>query len=149
MIDQVKTLIEENRLLENGDRIIVALSGGADSVTLLHVLYSFKELYHIELQAAHLNHGIRGEEADRDERFVRRLCADLGVELHVRSQDIPAMARERGESLELCGREARYVFFADLSERYDAKIATAHTLSDHAETVLMHLIRGAGAWREP
>lgn len=144
MNKKVTAFIEENRLLENGDAVIVALSGGSDSVTLLHIFYSLIELYGLRLQAAHLNHGIRGEEARRDEDFVTELCGSMGIPLHVQHADIPAMAHERGESLELCGREARYRFFDELSAEHGAKIATAHTLSDNAETVLWNLVRGAG-----
>ncbi len=144
MNKKVTAFIDDNRLLENGDTVIVALSGGADSVTLLHILNSVKELYNLTLRAAHLNHGIREEEADRDEDFVRKLCESMGVPLDVRREDIPAIAKECGKSEELCGREARYAFFDALSEQYGAKIATAHNRDDHAETVLWNLVRGAG-----
>ncbi len=144
MNKKITAFIEENRLIENGDTVIVALSGGADSVTLLHILCSEKEKYDLTIRAAHLNHGIRGEEADRDERFVGELCEGLGIPLDVRRADIPATARERGISEELCGREARYAFFAELSEAYGARVATAHNRDDNAETVLWNLIRGAG-----
>ena len=144
MNKKVTAFIEDNRLLENGDTVIVALSGGADSVTLLHILNSIKELYNLTLRAAHLNHGIRGEEADRDEDFVRKLCESMGVPLDVRREDIPAIAKESGKSEELCGREVRYAFFDALCEQYGAKIATAHNRDDHAETVLWNLVRGAG-----
>ena len=144
MIKKVTAFIEENRLLQNGDTVIAALSGGMDSVTLLHIFNSIKELYNIKLHAAHLNHGIREEEADRDEAFVRDLCEEWGIPLHVRRADIPKMARESGKSEELCGREARYAFFGELAEAYGAKIATAHNLDDNAETVLWNLVRGSG-----
>lgn len=144
MIKKVTAFIEENRLLNNGDTVIVGLSGGMDSVTLLHILYSIKELYNLELHAAHLNHGIRGEEADRDEAFVRALCEGMGVPLQVRRMNIPALSEESGKSEELCGREARYAFFDELSAKYGAKIATAHNRDDNAETVLWNLVRGSG-----
>ena len=144
MIKKVTAFIDENRLLNNGDAVIVALSGGMDSVTLLHILYSVKELYNLNLHAAHLNHGIRGEEADRDEAFVRELCEGMGVPLHVRRADILAIAEKSGKSEELCGREARYAFFDELSAKYSAKIATAHNRDDNAETVLWNLVRGSG-----
>lgn len=144
MNKKVKAFIEENRLIQNGDTVIVALSGGADSVTLLHILNSFKEEYDLTLRAAHLNHRIRGEEADRDERFVAELCESLCIPLDVRHADIPAIAAQKGISLELCGREERYAFFETLGATYGAKIATAHTLSDSVETVFWNLVRGAG-----
>lgn len=144
MLKRVKAFIEERRLLTDGDTVIVALSGGADSVTLLYLLIALKEEYNLSIQAAHLNHGIRGEEAERDEAFVRELCDSLQVPLCVRRMDIPAIARDSGKSEELCGREARYAFFEELSAEYGAKIATAHNRDDLAETVLWNLVRGAG-----
>ena len=144
MVKKVRAFIEENRLLGRGDTVIVALSGGADSVTLFHILLSLRDEYELNLRAAHLNHGIRGEEAQRDEEFVSALCEERGVPLDVRHADIPTLAKKSGKSEELCGREERYRFFDELSARYGAKIATAHNRDDHAETVLWNLIRGAG-----
>ena len=130
-------------LLETGDSVIAALSGGADSVALLHFLYSIKEQYDLTLYAAHLHHGIRGEEAQRDEDFCKILCEKYNIPLFCRHRDIPALARERGISEELCGRQERYAFFEELAERYNAKIALAHTASDNVETLLFNLSRGA------
>ena len=145
MRDKVLRFIEANRLLERGDKVIVALSGGADSVSLLHVLLSIKDQYDLNICAAHFNHMIRGEEADLDERFCRELCARLDAELFAGRADVPAIAAESGESLELCGRRLRYAFFEELTAGHpDAKIATAHNRSDNTETVLMNLIRGSG-----
>lgn len=145
MRDKALRFIRENGLLSDGDSVIVALSGGADSVCLLHILISLKELYHLTIFAAHFNHMIRGEEADRDESFCAALCARLGAELFTERADVPAIARESGESLELCGRRLRYEFFDALTERYPgAVIATAHNLNDNTETVLMNLVRGTG-----
>ena len=145
MRDKVRGFIDANALLCGGERVIVALSGGADSVTLLHLLVSLKELYQIDVSALHFNHMIRGEEAERDERFCRALCVSLGVPLTCARADVPSVAAETQESLELCGRRLRY---DALEQRADAlggaRIATAHTLSDNTETVLMNLIRGAG-----
>lgn len=144
MRDKFLGFIAENGLVEKGDGIIVALSGGADSVSLLHLFNSIKELYNIRLCAAHLNHRIRGDEAERDADFVRELCREQGIELFYEQADIPAIAEKNGESEELCGRNLRYAFFEKLSREHGAKIATAHTMSDNTETVLMHLVRGAG-----
>lgn len=144
MKDKFLGFIAENQLLENGDRVIVALSGGADSVTLLHLLNSVKELYNLKLYAAHFNHLIRGEEARRDADFVSAMCEEWGITLFYEQADVPAIAEKTGESEELCGRRLRYAFFERLCEEYGAKVATAHTLSDNTETVLMNLMRGAG-----
>ena len=145
MRDKLLGFIAEHRLIEQGDRVIVALSGGADSVTLLHLLISIKELYNLKLYAAHINHRIRGEEAQRDADFVRELCREWNIPLFYEQANVPAMAKENGESVELCGRRLRYNAFERLCKIYGgSKVATAHTLSDNTETVLMHLVRGAG-----
>ena len=141
MRDKVLRFIEENRLLETGDKVIVAVSGGADSVSLLHLFISVKELYHLSVFAYHFNHMIRGEEADRDERFVRELCQKWNVPLYEAKADVPYHAARSGESVELCGRRLRYEAMPKLP---GAKIATAHHLNDNTETVLMNLVRGSG-----
>ncbi len=142
MIDAVRQTIERYQLLQSGDRVIVALSGGADSTALLYILYSIKETYDLTLYAAHLNHLIRGEEATRDEHFCKILCENYNIPLFTRRSDVPALAAQRGVSEELCGRQERYRFFEELSREYGAKVATAHTASDNAETLLFHLARG-------
>lgn len=133
--------IERHQMLHPGDTVLVALSGGADSMALLHVLYELKEEYNINIIAAHFNHGIRGEEAKRDENFCVEVCENLGVQIFVGSADIPALAKENGLGVEECGRKERYAFFERTVP--EAKIATAHTLSDCEETFLFNLARGA------
>ena len=143
MTDKVKRDCARFGLLDRGDSVIAALSGGADSVALLHCLNSIKEQYDLTLFAAHLHHGIRGEEAQRDENFCKILCEKYKIPLFCRRRDIPALARERRISEELCGRQERYAFFEELAEKNHAKIALAHTASDNAETLLFNLSRGA------
>ena len=131
-------------MLSAGDTVVVGVSGGADSVSLLHFLVSASEELGINAVAAHLNHGIRGEEAHRDETFVRELCAAVNVPLFVRRADCPAEAKKLGIGTEEAGRRLRYSFFEELSSNYAAaKIATAHTADDNAETVLFNLARGS------
>ena len=142
MIDRVRRTVARCHMLQNGSHVIVALSGGADSVSLLHVLYSLKEDYQLTITAAHLNHGIRGAEAQRDEHFCKILCENYHIPIIIRRAAIPQLAAERKISEELCGREERYRFFRELSEQNGAKIATAPTASDNAETLLFHLTRG-------
>lgn len=142
MNKKVLNTISDHNLLKEGDTVIVALSGGADSVSLLHVLLHLRDELGITLMAAHVNHKLRGEESERDELFVRDLCDKWGVQLFVHTADVAALALERGESIELCGREVRYAFFSKLSEEHNAKIATAHTLSDSEETMLYNIARG-------
>lgn len=145
MVDRVRRFIYENRLLSVGDRVLVALSGGADSVALLHLLISLKEELSLQISAAHFHHGIRGEEADRDQRFVRALCAQWDVPLFCERADVPAAAALRGESLELCGRNLRYEFLEKTAhELGGATVATAHHQDDQVETVLWNLTRGSG-----
>lgn len=129
--------------------ILVALSGGADSSALLHLLASYRERNNCPVIAAHVNHGIRGEkycfEADRDEKFCRSLCESLGIELHIRKLDIPMLAALSGRSVETEAREARYSFFADLMKEKNIRIlATAHNADDNIETQLFNLCRGCG-----
>ena len=119
-----------------GDRVICAVSGGADSVALLFGLYLLKEKVGITLSAAHFNHGLRGEESDRDEAFVRDFCQRYDIPLHCAKGTVTAGKK----GLEAAARDARYSFLRTLP----GKIATAHTADDNAETVLMHLVRGTG-----
>ncbi|WP_405353434.1 tRNA lysidine(34) synthetase TilS [Ruminococcus sp.] len=129
-------------LIEYNDKIAVALSGGADSVSLLHMLCSVKEKYNLTLFAIHINHMIRGAEAERDESFCREFCKRLGIELFLKRVDVPALAKNERISTELCGRNVRYSAFEEISKKLDCKIATAHTLSDNAETLMINLVRG-------
>lgn len=134
--------IRDGNMLSSGAKVTVALSGGADSVALLYALYELQDTLNIAVFAAHLNHMIRGAEADRDEQFVKELCERLGIPLTVGHRDVPALAQKSGQSVELAARQARYAFFEDSIP--DGLIATAHTASDQLETVLLNLTRGTG-----
>lgn len=141
MINKVKAAVEKYNMLPEGTTVVAGVSGGSDSMAMLFILNSLKEEYGITLIAAHVNHGIRGETADRDESFVRQKCSEMGIECRVLRADIPSAAKEKGLGLEECGRQVRYEFFNSLGE--DAIIATAHNLSDRAETFLFNLARGS------
>ena len=143
-LDSVHKAVSEFNMLKRGDCVIVALSGGADSVSLLYTLKNMSNELGLKLYAAHLNHNLRGAEAKRDEKFCKILCKNYDVELFCESVDIRTLAEKEKISEELCGRKERYRFFDALSKKYNAKIATAHTASDNAETVIFNLIRGAG-----
>ncbi len=143
MKHKVLNTLKTHSMLKNGDRVIVALSGGGDSVTLFSVLLSLKEELNIEVYAAHVNHNLRGQESLRDEVFVRNLCEENSVELFVKSVDVNSICKETNESFETVGRRVRYDFFKELSEKLDAEVATAHTLSDSLETALFNMARGA------
>ena len=136
MQNKLCSFLREQKMVEPGDRIICAVSGGADSVALLFALYLLKDKLEIQLEAAHFNHHLRGEESDRDEAFVKDLCDRYDIPLHLGGAEVKA----RKKGLEAAARDARYAFLKSL----DGKIATAHTADDNAETVLMHLIRGTG-----
>lgn len=141
-VEKVRRTIEKHHMLEKGDRVVVGLSGGADSSALLEALYLLKEQYSLSLFAAHINHGIRGEEADNDEAFAESLAKQRDIPFLCLKADAPAYAKEHRMGLEEAGRRIRYDYFESCAK--GGKIATAHTLSDNAETVLLHLSRGAG-----
>ncbi|MGL4849011.1 MAG: tRNA lysidine(34) synthetase TilS [Clostridium sp.] len=137
--------IEENELLKDGDKVLVALSGGPDSICMLHLLYSVKEKYNLEIGAAHLNHMLRGVEADKDELYAKEFCESLGVEFFSKKIDIENYSKERGVSTETGGRDARYELFDSVRKEHGyTKIATAHNANDQAETILMRMMRGTG-----
>ena len=140
----VLTYIKENNLINSGDTVICGLSGGADSCAMVHILAKLKDELGISVICAHLNHMIRGEEADRDMAFAKAFAQHLDLPFFGESRDIPAMAQALGISLEDAGRRARYDFFHSLIKTGCYKIATAHNKNDKAETVLMHIVRGCG-----
>jgi len=123
-------LPEEIKFCSGADKIIIGISGGADSVALTHILFS--RLPADKLLCAHVNHGIRGEEADRDENFVRSFCKKLGLELEVLRADVPSLAKEWGMGEEECGRKVRYDFFNKLASGDNDLIVTAHNADDNA-----------------
>jgi tRNA(Ile)-lysidine synthase len=145
MRERVLAYIREHELMKPGDRVGVAVSGGADSVALLRVLLDLRNELGVVLSVIHFNHKIRGADADEDERFVAALAKDHSIEFHASSADVPAYAAEHRVSLETAGREARYAFFESFlrNKEFEA-VATGHTMDDQAETVLMRVLRGAG-----
>ncbi|MBE6728515.1 MAG: tRNA lysidine(34) synthetase TilS [Ruminococcaceae bacterium] len=142
ILKKVLNTISSNSLLGEYKHIIVACSGGADSVALLHSLIELRDELNITVSAAHFNHLIRGAEAERDEEFVRELCRKYDITFFSGSGDVPAFAKQNAMSMELAARKLRYEFLNGLCE--DALIATAHTASDNLETVLFNLVRGTG-----
>ncbi|WP_353066501.1 tRNA lysidine(34) synthetase TilS [Tunturibacter psychrotolerans] len=141
------TLPFDRTQIRPGDRICVAISGGADSVALLLTLHAARESLGIGLSAVHVHHGLRGEEADTDQRFVEDLCIALDIPLHLHQASVPARVAQTHETIEEAARNLRYEFFATLlASGHADTILTAHTLDDQAETVLMKILRGA--WTE-
>lgn len=135
--------LRQYSLFSQGDRIAVGVSGGADSVALLRFLAALRPQFGWDLVVCHIHHGLRGAEADRDECFVRALAEQLGLPCAVSRIDAAALALREHISVEEAGRMARYAFFAQTAGE-GGRIATAHTLDDSIETVLMNLVRGTG-----
>ena len=126
------------------DQVILGVSGGADSICLFYTLKKLSERIPLHLRVAHVHHGIREEEADRDCEFVKKLCEEWEVPFHLKKANVPEFARERHLSEEEAGRLLRYEWFRELKEKYGAdRIAVAHQKEDSAETVLLHLFRGS------
>ena len=145
LISKMKSTILAHDLIPEGSGVVVGVSGGADSVALLWALSEIKKEMGFELFAAHLNHGIRGEEAEGDQNYVRELCEKLGVGLYEERLDIPAIAAAGGKTLEQAAREQRYEFFERALEKFGAdRIAVAHHMEDQAESIMLHMIRGSG-----
>ena len=136
MLSKLRAFVRQYDLIHPGDTVIAAVSGGADSIALLFALFLLREEWGITLEAAHFNHCLRGEESNRDARFVEDFCARYGIPLHMCSGNV--VPGEKG--LEAAARDARYRFLRSLP----GKVATAHTADDNAETVLMRLLRGTG-----
>lgn len=142
---KVLSAAEQYKMFDSVSTVTVALSGGADSMSLLYFLKTHAKELGITVNAAHLNHSLRGEEALRDESFVREQCEKAGVKLFVRRVDIALLAKERRIGQEECGRSERYAFFEQLRRENPGSVtATAHTASDNAETILLNITRGCG-----
>ncbi len=140
-----RATIEKYGMLRKGDRIVVGVSGGPDSVALLHILNSLKDIYKVRLHAAHLEHGLREDESVEDMRFVEGLCKSLSIPFTSKQVKTGEIARASGQSVEAAARKLRYDFFDDvLKSTKSNKIATGHNANDQAETLLLNLIRGSG-----
>lgn len=141
--DKVLETVRFYKMLQNGDNVVVALSGGSDSVTLLHCLKALEAELGITVYACHVNHNLRGEDSDNDQAYVQRLCEKTGTPLRVYSVDVSGTVKKH-QSIEERARELRYETFERLSEELGAKVATAHNACDNVETVLMNMLRGTG-----
>ena len=148
MENKVLNYIKENKMIKAGETVVVGVSGGADSVCLLHMLLKHKETLGIKLLVVHVHHGIRGESADRDASFVEELCGRFNLPFFLYKYNIPEFAKKEGMSTEEAGRYARYEAFDKCLKENGVedmgKIAVAHNKDDSAETVLLNLFRGAG-----
>lgn len=145
MLKKVEAYIRENQMIEKGDKVLAAVSGGADSVCLLHILVSLRKILGCEICAVHVHHGLRGAEADGDAEYVRELSDMWEVPCLVVYEDVAGYASRRGIGVEEAGRELRYLAFErEARGRGAQKIAVAHHQDDQAETILHNLFRGSG-----
>lgn len=145
LVARVRHAIQIHRLLTRGETVIVGVSGGPDSLCLLHVLRRLAPDLSLSLRVAHLNHQMRGEDADADAAYVAKLAADWGLPATIESADVPAIARSHNLATEEAARRTRYAFLAQVANQVGARtIAVAHNADDQTETVLMHWLRGSG-----
>ncbi|MEG1869719.1 MAG: tRNA lysidine(34) synthetase TilS, partial [Oscillospiraceae bacterium] len=144
MKDKVFAANQNLVLMQQQDTVLVGFSGGADSVALLHFLYSHRIQLGITVKACHINHNLRGNEALRDEHFAQSFCKRYNIPLDTVSLDIKSVAVSENLSVEHAARNERYRIFDLLSQKYNAKIATAHTLTDSMETIIFNMARGTG-----
>ncbi len=145
LTEQVRAYARAKKLWSPGDKLLLACSGGGDSVALLLILQELAETEGLELHAAHLHHGLRGNDADEDARFVEELCLRLGISFRLGRCDVRGEAKARKVGLYEAGRTLRRAFLLDTSQEVGAtQIAVGHTLDDRAETLLINLLRGTG-----
>lgn len=145
MIKIMRDTIEKHNLIDRNDKIVVAVSGGADSVALLHGLWILKDEYNLTLTVCHLNHMLRGDDSDGDARYVKELCDELNITSHIFSENVDEYSKKMKLSFEEGAREVRYRLFDEvLKVSGSNKIAVAQNMNDQAETILMRLSRGSG-----
>ena len=142
--EEVLKTIETYNLIEMNDKIVIGVSGGPDSICLLHVLYGLKEKLGIEIVVAHVNHMLR-DVADLETEYVQNFCKKLGIECYVKKADILEISKTQKKGTEEVGRQVRYDFFGEVAKKTNSnKIATAHNSNDRAETVILNILRGSG-----
>ena len=137
--------IKENKLIFKNDKILIAFSGGPDSLALILILQKLKEELEIDIGAVHINHLLRKENSFEDENYVSKICKNMGIELFIKRKDINLYAKTKNISIEEAGREIRYEYFKEVMGKNNYnKCALAHNLNDVSETVLLNLFRGSG-----
>ncbi len=143
--DKIYQTIEKNTLLESGERVLVALSGGPDSMALLHVLTKLRKRFKLELNAVYINHQIRPNAARKEEKFCREFCAKWNVEFQSVAENIPKLAKSLRKGIEETARDFRYMQFKKIAQELNcSKIALGHHADDRVETVLFRILRGTG-----
>jgi tRNA(Ile)-lysidine synthase len=145
LVAEVQACIEAHAMLPPGAKVVVAVSGGADSMAMLFALFQLRSVYNMKLIVAHVNHQLRGEEAEQDALFVKQEATRLGLPFHQTCVDVKALQQSLGISLQQAARQLRYGFLHALYQALNAtRIALGHTADDQAETLLMRLVRGSG-----
>jgi len=145
IFDKIYNTIIKYDMLSDSDSVLIGVSGGADSIFLTMALLQIKSILNLSLGVAHINHGIRGDDADADQEYVRLFCDEYSLPYHTITLDIPNLAKEYNISEETAGRHERYNFFEKICKKYGYnKIAVAHNMNDSVETMLINLIRGSG-----
>ncbi len=145
MLTKVKKTIAEHDLIKQGDSILVAFSGGPDSVVLLSVLCKLRRSMKLQVHAVYINHSLRPRAAAKEEAFCRRLCKRLKVELTIKRADIPSVARRTKRGIEETARDVRYCIYNELADSMGCtKIALGHHADDNVETILFRILRGTG-----
>ncbi len=143
--EKVLQNISEFNLIKKNDIVLIGVSGGTDSLALLHLFLGFREKFSLKLYVVHVNHMLRGKEADLDEKFVYEYCQGNKIQVIIKKQDVHKIAKEKNLSLEEAAREVRYKIFHEVGKTLgDYKIAVAHHMNDQAETIFMHIMRGTG-----
>ena len=145
MKEKVIDTIKKYKLIEKGDKIVLGVSGGPDSIAMLDILKDLRNKFEFDIYVCHLNHMIRGQDAINDQKYVEQYCNKNQIEFFTKNVNIIEISNNQKIGTEECGRNARYNFFEEILEKTKSnKIATAHNKNDNAETVLMHLLRGSG-----
>ncbi len=145
MKQKVMETIKKYNLINSKDKIVLGVSGGPDSIAMLDILRQIKDEMNFEMYVAHINHNIRGKEADADEEYVKKYCEKYNIKCFSKKIDVPTIAQDKKIGTEEAGREVRYNYFEEvLIETKSNKIAIAHNKNDKVETIIMHILRGSG-----
>ena len=145
MKEKVKEIIKKYNLINSGDKIVLGVSGGPDSIAMLDILNQLKDEMNFEIYVVHVNHNIRGKDADEDEEYVKKYCEKYNIKCFSKKIDVPTIAKTKKIGTEEAGRKVRYEYFEEiLKETKSNKIAIAHNKNDKVETIIMHLLRGSG-----
>ena len=145
MKQKIIETIKKYNLINSGDKIVLGVSGGPDSIAMLDILNQLKDEMNFEIYVVHVNHNIRGKDADEDEEYVKKYCEKYNIKCFSKKIDVPTIAKTKKIGTEEAGRKVRYEYFEEiLKETKSNKIAIAHNKNDKVETIIMHLLRGSG-----